>query len=704
MKFSLIKQLFIVALCTLILPWTGCQYVREMEALIRQQQSNTLQAFIKPLAENLKEQDAFQAFTTSSSMSPSPFFAPHTDAPIIIDGYQDEWITYSTTMLVLPDDTANSTRPNIMLSTVNQEYLFVFLSVRDPQVSYYNPQQAALHQHDWIRLVSHAQEFHIFTSAPGNTQTMRYDPTTRQRLAFARLEGNWQEHDDGYQVELKIPRDLVADGIQIEVIDGTSAKPRVLISSHRTLAPLLVPSRELTQWLQRYNSNPWDILIVDPQGWPLSEASQEHITQPRAPSLANHDELKALLLNRIYRFFLEAVLPVNYAFQWPLAGTQLSHLHQRIPLDILLDPNNKASSVTRWYALPQNNQSALLAVQPVVHNGSIKGYVLATQTEKAWLSFTNDALRRVMNLSLLSFAILVLILLGYAVWLSLRIKRLKQQAEESISSDGTIVPFTPSHASDELGALSQSYTDLLIRVKNYNEYLQSLTHKLAHEIRTPLAIVKSSLEMLGTVQGDEQKTYIERALSGNQRLANILNAMSESSQVEQLVQHADFEGLPLNPLLTELVSAYQTTYPAWRFALQLPATECSVSGNPELLAQMLDKLVDNARDFTPRGETIHVNLQPDTEASTSRYWLAVCNPGSQLPDTMRDQLFDSLISLRERSADAEGTHLGLGLYIVRLIAQAHSGRVEAFNLADGKGVCFRVSLPTAGDLAPIPQN
>lgn len=696
MTFSLIRQLFIVSLCTLILPWTGCQYVREMETLIRQQQSETLQAFVKPLAENLKEHELFQEMATQIRNDETPFFAPNTDAPISIDGYRDEWITYSEIPLLSPTATANksenkSAQGGLILSAVNQDYLFLFIEIADTNVAYYNPQQAALHHNDWLRLVSNSHEFHIFTSAPGSTQSLRYFPQRRERLPTTQIEGNWQEHAGGYQVELKIPRALVADGLRIEAIDSQGDQPRVIARTDAAISPLLVPSRSLSNWLQRYNNNPWDIQIVNDKGWPLVDPPHANDSDPLQPPLVTRDELETLLLNRIYRFFLEAALPVNFAHQWPLRSTQLSGLHQRIPVEELLADGERQTGMARWYALSKYNQSALLVVEPVFQNGNLSGYVLATQTEKAWLSFTNQALRRVMNLSLLSFAVLVLILLGYAVWLSLRIKRLKQAAEQAILPDGTIIPFNASKAPDELGALSQSYTELLTRVKNYNEYLQSLTHKLAHEIRTPLAIVKSSLEMLPMVKGEEQQTYIDRALSGNQRLANILNAMSESTQVEQLVQHAEFHTVTLNTLLEELVNAYSSTYPDYQFRLTQPDTPCTLNGNPELLAQLLDKLVDNARDFTPVGDTITIDLQHNSKGLI----LSVSNPGSQLPDTMAGQLFDSLISVRDnqKKDNKESAHLGLGLYIVRLIAQAHNAKVTAFNLPENRGVCFQIRFP-----------
>ena len=61
---------------------------------------------------------------------------------------------------------------------------------------------------------------------------------------------------------------------------------------------------------------------------------------------------------------------------------------------------------------------------------------------------------------------------------------------------------------------------------------------------------------------------------------------------------------------------------------------------------------------------------------------------------MTDDLFNSMISVRSGSADGD-PHLGLGLYIVRMIAEFHNGEIAARNLDDGSGVCFEVSFPTA---------
>jgi signal transduction histidine kinase len=71
--------------------------------------------------------------------------------------------------------------------------------------------------------------------------------------------------------------------------------------------------------------------------------------------------------------------------------------------------------------------------------------------------------------------------------------------------------------------------------------------------------------------------------------------------------------------------------------------------------------------------------------------ICVANSGTRLPDVLHGQLFDSLVSLRENKGS--GRHLGLGLHIVRLVAEAHGGTVSACNLPDGDGVEFTIRLP-----------
>jgi signal transduction histidine kinase len=101
---------------------------------------------------------------------------------------------------------------------------------------------------------------------------------------------------------------------------------------------------------------------------------------------------------------------------------------------------------------------------------------------------------------------------------------------------------------------------------------------------------------------------------------------------------------------------------------------------------MLDKLAENAVEFSALGDQIDITLTSDA----GEVIVTVTNPGPPLPDKMLTQLFDSMVSVRDNNRDK---HLGLGLFIARLIAEGHGGSISADNI-DG-GVMFQIRLPSA---------
>jgi signal transduction histidine kinase len=109
---------------------------------------------------------------------------------------------------------------------------------------------------------------------------------------------------------------------------------------------------------------------------------------------------------------------------------------------------------------------------------------------------------------------------------------------------------------------------------------------------------------------------------------------------------------------------------------------------PELIAQALDKLLDNALSFTPADGWLRLTLGPREDGAE----ITLANQGPSLPASMQARLFDSLVSLREKATPGDAPHLGLGLYVVRLVAERHGGSASAGNLADGSGVAFTLRL------------
>ena len=120
-----------------------------------------------------------------------------------------------------------------------------------------------------------------------------------------------------------------------------------------------------------------------------------------------------------------------------------------------------------------------------------------------------------------------------------------------------------------------------------------------------------------------------------------------------------------------------------------------IEGAPELIAQLLDKLASNAVDFAPHGSTVEVSLRREENSAVMR----VLNEGPPLPEAIQDRLFQSMVSLRTDGAAGSAPHLGLGLYIVRLIAQFHGARVAARNRSENT-----MSARLSGELLDASSN
>ena len=329
------------------------------------------------------------------------------------------------------------------------------------------------------------------------------------------------------------------------------------------------------------------------------------------------------------------------------------------------------------------------AAHPIWVGDEVHGAVVVEETANRIASLRNQALERLLLVTLAAFVLVAAVLLWFATRISNRIRRLSDEAEAAIDAHGRVTRLvTASEAADEIGDLSRSFTTVLGRLARYNDYLVALASRLSHELRTPVAVVRSSLENLHAARTpDETRTYVARAEEGLGRLSTILSRMTEASQLEQSLSAAERERFDAVAVLRGCVEGYRLAYAPRKFELDVPAGQFLASGSADLLAQMLDKLVENAVDFAVAGTSIRVFLGADGR-------LRVENQGPPLPDAIRDSLFDSMVSLRNERTGA-APHLGLGLYIARLIAEFHGGALRAENLPGGGGVAFEARLSRA---------
>lgn len=337
------------------------------------------------------------------------------------------------------------------------------------------------------------------------------------------------------------------------------------------------------------------------------------------------------------------------------------------------------------------------AAHPVFAGNDVIGAVVVEETTNAIASFATRALEKLITATLAATLITAIVLLLVASSITRRVVRLSDDAlaaldteRRRIAPERLLAIERAGRSGDEIGDLSRSFATLLGRIAQQHEYLEKLGSRLTHELRTPIAVVRSSLDNLREATlNDAAMVYLKRAEEGVARLSAMLARMSEARRVEEAVGSSPREVYDARQVVAGCVEGYRDATPQRHFDLRLPEAPLRVSGSPDLLAQALDKLVSNALDFAHAGSPIAIALG---RAGASAV-VSVTNQGPPLAAAVRDSLFDSMVSARDTDGGGE-PHLGLGLFIVRLVAEYHGGHVAAVELPDG--VRFEMRLPEAG--------
>ncbi len=663
------KQLLFLSLVTLALPWVGCQYIREMDAALRQGQTDSLTATARAVAARLASDRALAGQLAHYAKIPQPLYAHSLKAPIYIDGYNDDWISQGLVGAALPG--AKAPAAGILLA-IDKSSLLVFLQVTTASIRYFRPTQTSLDGSDHFVIYAGDHTYAVFAGAPGRLKAIRVDGQKRidDKAVEHQIKGFWLEWAQGYQAEFSLPLAWTSAGLALRVATG-AAPTRANAATPR---PLLARADNLARELEVFASERIRLHLVNDGGYLLASSGGIALTPA--------DKRRHGFLEWLYGLALG-----NREFP-PLSTSPAGG---RLQTDAV-DAARRGQAAQNWYRLGAQNIAQVSL--PIRGGGdAILGAVVAEQSEEALTGVTTDAFGRLLAYSFLASTFAALCLVAYATWLSLRIRTLSAAAAHAVSESGKISEdFPVSDSGDELGELSRSYAQLLVRLREYTSYLRTLSSKLSHELRTPLAIVRSSLDNLEHEKlGQQARTYAERAREGTTRLSNILNSMSAASRVEQAIGAAEREVIPCDELLANLKEAYEDVYRHVNFQLNIRADPrgLDITGSGELLVQAFDKLVDNAADFCPDSGLIELGLYRHQD----HVIFTVRNEGPPLPSHMHGQLFDSMVSVRDKSAAEQGHHLGLGLYIVRLITDFHHGEVHGYNVPDNSGVIFEVRLP-----------
>jgi signal transduction histidine kinase len=219
-----------------------------------------------------------------------------------------------------------------------------------------------------------------------------------------------------------------------------------------------------------------------------------------------------------------------------------------------------------------------------------------------------------------------------------------------------------------------------------------MADNLEHEMRTPLASISASLKNLAEElkdQPDHVGNYVNWALGDIKRLEDLLTDIRDATSLKNALSQGFKERFNLSEALAMwLHHSWKPVFTGVEFVCRTPEKDVFIHGDPDRIRQMLDKLIENSVAFHRSGTAIELHLSNEK----NHHLVQIINKGPSIPEDMREQIFNSMVSLRGKKDGRP--HLGLGLYIVRAIAEHHGGTITASNLAgEEEGVCFSIRLP-----------
>ena len=219
---------------------------------------------------------------------------------------------------------------------------------------------------------------------------------------------------------------------------------------------------------------------------------------------------------------------------------------------------------------------------------------------------------------------------------------------------------------------------------------------LAHELRNPLAPMRTALEVLRRRPDDP--AYVNRIRETlDRQVRNLSHLVDDLLDVARLTQgkvNPQFERVDMARLVRYNCQAYETLAEASHVALDCitPDVPVWVLGDPTRLDQILDNLLENALKFTPAGGRVRMSVEIDGRAAV----VAVRDTGAGIQPDLLPHLFNTFTQ-GEQTLDRSRGGLGLGLSIVRGLVELHGGAVEAHSDGPGNGAEFIVRLPIQGE-------
>ena len=243
---------------------------------------------------------------------------------------------------------------------------------------------------------------------------------------------------------------------------------------------------------------------------------------------------------------------------------------------------------------------------------------------------------------------------------------------------------------DELGVLSKSLDEMTIELNNRIKATENFSTDLVHEIRNPLASLKSASEIISDTTDREKREKLLKIMSHDvSRIDRLITDYSQILKDELAISSEQMEDLDLKPIIDSVVDDFNNIYIEKKsISIKLKTSGSKnylIKGISNRVEQIIANLLDNAVSFSKSGSIVTVDLDENDNYTI----LKVSDQGEGFKESDIKKVFDRFYSNRP---DNFGEHSGLGLNIVKNLVQIHQGEIYASNSPKG-GAMIEIKFP-----------
>ena len=246
---------------------------------------------------------------------------------------------------------------------------------------------------------------------------------------------------------------------------------------------------------------------------------------------------------------------------------------------------------------------------------------------------------------------------------------------------------------DEIGALSKSLDDMTQELYKRINIAENFSTDLVHEIRNPLASLKSASEIISETDDKDKREKLVKILSHDvERIERLITDYSQMLKDEVALSTEKMNQVDLKSVVHSVVDDFNNIYMTKRgikieLNIEDSLKEFKILGIENRVEQILANLLDNSISFSEDNQTITVEIQKDKK---SQIILGVIDQGQGFKEKKLNKIFDRFYSNRP---DRFGEHSGLGLNIVKNLVELHGGTISASNNINQNGARIEVTFP-----------